>query len=335
MVSGSILTPRRLAAAVVVATALTATAGCGDDPAGGPGDGGPQIVVTTTILGDVVRNVVGDAADVEVLMPPGADPHELALSAREADSMSQADLVVVNGAGYEAGIADVIDAVAEGDTPVFTATDHVELRPFVPLPADEGDDHEDEDEGGEADEHDAGEGDDPHVWTDPTNMVAVAEALADTLAELGLDGLDAEALSAGADAYVARLEALDDEIETTLAAVPADARTLVTNHEVFGYFAARYGFTVVGTVIPSGTTQAEPSSGDIDRLADVIRDTGVPAIFGETTQATTLADALADDVGGIEVVELYTESLGEPGSDADTYAGMMRTDAELIAEALT
>jgi zinc/manganese transport system substrate-binding protein len=295
-----------LAAAVLAAACGGSSGSAADD-----GDG-PQLVVTTTILGDVVRELVGDEAHVQVLMPPGADPHEFALSAREADDMAQADLVVVNGAGFEQGMADVIGSVEEAGAPLFTASDHVDLRPFVEDDADEPD---------------------PHIWTDPRNMVAVTEALGDRLAEV--DGLDAEAVARRAEAYAGEIEALDGEIERTLSAVPADDRKLVTNHEVFGYFAERYDFEVVGTVIPSGTTQAEPSSGEVDALAEVIRDAGVPAIFGETTQATTLADALADEVGEVQVVELYTESLGEEGSGADTYLGMMGTDADLIADALT
>ncbi|HLM65644.1 MAG TPA: metal ABC transporter substrate-binding protein [Acidimicrobiales bacterium] len=309
---GPILTLKWDGVGALVLAAAVLAAACGGSSGSAADDGdGPRLVVTTTILGDVVRELVRDEADVQVLMPPGADPHEFALSAREADDMAQADLVVVNGAGFEQGMADVIGSVEDAGAPMFTAADHVELRPFVEEDADEPD---------------------PHIWTDPTNMVAVTEALGDRLA--AIDGLG-EAVARRVGTYIGEIEALDGEIERTLSAVPADDRKLVTNHEVFGYFAERYDFEVIGTVIPSGTTQAEPSSGEVDALAEVIRDAGVPAIFGETTQATTLADALADEVGQVQVVELYTESLGEEGSGADTYLGMMATDADLIADALT
>jgi zinc/manganese transport system substrate-binding protein len=119
-----------------------------------------------------------------------------------------------------------------------------------------------------------------------------------------------------------------------VATIPDDRRTLVTNHEVFGYFAARWGFEVVGTVIPAGTTQAEPSSAEVEALAEVVEGAGVPAIFAETSSPTALADALAESVGDVEVVELFSESLGEEGSGGETYAAMMRTNAERIAEAL-
>ncbi len=143
------------------------------------------------------------------------------------------------------------------------------------------------------------------------------------------------AVEAAASSYAARLSELDTKIAATLAPVPDDRRVLVTNHESFGYFAARYDVAVVGAVIPSLTTSAGASAGDLEELAALIRDSGVPAIFAETTQPTKLADALADEVGGdVQVVELYTESLGEEGSGAETYVEMMRTNAGRIAGAL-
>ena len=128
---------------------------------------------------------------------------------------------------------------------------------------------------------------------------------------------------------------LDGEVERTLSAVPGNRRTLVTNHEVFGYFADRYGFDVVGAVIPAGTTQAEPSAEQLDELAHTIEEQHVPAIFVETSSPTRLADALADEVGDVDVVELFSESLGDEGSGGETYAAMMRTNARRIADALT
>jgi zinc/manganese transport system substrate-binding protein len=165
-----------------------------------------------------------------------------------------------------------------------------------------------------------------------TLMADAAEALGDELA--ALDGIDAEAVRAATDDYVAELGRLDAEVNSIVATIPDDRRTLVTNHEVFGYFAARWGFEVVGTVIPAGTTQADPSSAEVEALAEVVEEAGVPAIFAETSSPTTLADALAETVGDVEVVELFSESLGEEGSGGETYVDMMRTNAERIAEAL-
>jgi zinc/manganese transport system substrate-binding protein len=116
--------------------------------------------------------------------------------------------------------------------------------------------------------------------------------------------------------------------------LPTDRRILVTNHEVFSYFADRYGFRVAGVVIPGGTTSAEPSAADLADLADVIRTEQVPAIFADSSSPTKLAEALADEVGAVKVVELYSESLGEIGSDGGTYLDLLRTDATRIVDAL-
>lgn len=273
-------------------------------------------MVTTNILGDVVEQVAGDAgADIEVVMPLGADPHEFAPSAKQAEAMVDADLLVINGAHFEEGMESIIEQAEDDGTPVFNVADHVELLPFS------------EPEG--EDEHT----EDPHLWTDPTRLAGALPALGDALSEV--DGIDTAAVESGVEAYGAELTQLDQDIEAALADIPAERRVLVTNHEVFGYFADRYGFEVVGTVIPSGTTLAEPSSAELEDLAEVIEDRGVPAIFAETTESTRLADVLAESLGSdVEVVELYTESLGDEGSGAETYVGLMRTDAELIAGAL-
>ncbi len=164
-------------------------------------------------------------------------------------------------------------------------------------------------------------------------MAEAAQALADVLAD-EVPALDTDEFRDRAAAYVTELQELDGEVEATLAAVPAERRKLVTNHDVFGYFADRYGFEVVGAVIPATTTQAAPSAGEIDELAAIITAEGVPAIFADTSSPEGLADTLADEVGDIEVVELFSESLGDEGSGADTYAGMVRTNATRITEAL-
>jgi zinc/manganese transport system substrate-binding protein len=308
-----LLIVRSVLSFVVLAALAVAGAGCDDDDEADAADGRPDIVVTTSILGDIVRNVVGEAADVDVIMPVGADPHEFAVSTRQAEAMTEADLLVVNGAGFEQAMTRVIDGARADGTTVFALADHVTLRTL-------------DGEGGDG-------GDDPHIWTDPTMIAGAVGALATELA--GVEGIDAVAVEESASTYAAALTDLDGEISSMLATIPDGRRILVTNHEAFGYFAHRYDLEVVGAVIPSLTTRAGASAGELEALADVIRDEGVPAVFGETTQPTKLAAALADEVGGdLAVVDLYTESLGEAGSGADTYIGMLRTDAERIAEAL-
>ncbi|HEX6568931.1 MAG TPA: metal ABC transporter substrate-binding protein [Acidimicrobiales bacterium] len=311
--------PFAVALAAATAAGLLPAAGCGDAGSVGGSGGVPGVVVTTSILGDVVENMTGDLADVEIVMPTGADPHEFQPSARQAAAMREADLLVANGGGFEAGLVDTIRGAEDDGVPVFEAVDHVDLLAVA---------------GSEGGGSTGDEGADPHVFTDPARMATVGDALAGVLAD-EVPALDTRAFRDRAAAYVAELRALDAEVEATLAAVPADRRKLVTNHDVFAYFADRYGFEIVGAVIPSTTTQAAPSAGEIDALAATIAAEGVPAIFADTSSPDDLADTLAGEVGGdVGVVELYSESLGEAGSGADSYVGMMRTDAARIAEAL-
>ncbi len=309
---------------------LVVGAGCGtdDEPVGsGPSpDAPPQIVVTTSVWGDVVANALGDLAEVDVLMPVGADPHDFSPSARQAEQMEDAALVVTNGLGLEEGLGDVIDNVAAGGTPVFAFGDVI---PPTGPPAVDDSAEGDRDDG----DHDDHDGRDPHVWMDPRGVGAALPELG--AAVVAATGLDAATVDAAVAVYAERLLALDADLAERFAAIPPDRRVLVTDHDSFGAFADRYGFEIVGSVIPSTTTNAEASASDLDELADVIRSTGVPAIFTETTQPDRLARALADEAGGdVEVVELYTGSLGEPGSGADTFVGMHTTNAERIVTAL-
>jgi zinc/manganese transport system substrate-binding protein len=320
---------------LVVSLALAAAA-CGgdDDTAAGAGSGRPHLVVTTSVLGDVVENLVGDLADVEVVMPPGSSPHEFQASPRQVAAMREADAMIVNGAGFEEGLGDPIEAAEADGVATYAAIDAVETLTFSEdAPHDEEEEAHADEEEEEEEEHGPGSID-PHFFTDPRRVATAAEAIADFLAD-EVPALDTDELVTQTAAYVDELTALDAEMEETLAAVPSDRRKLVTNHEVFGYFAQRYGFEVIGAVIPTGTTQAAPSAGELDELAHTIEQAGVPAIFAETSSPTRLADSLAAEVGDVQVVELYTESLGPEGSDGDTYAGMMRSDAEQIADALS
>ena len=149
-----------------------------------------------------------------------------------------------------------------------------------------------------------------------------------------VDGIDQEAVRAASEAYVADLEALDGEVEAMLSAVPPEARVLVTNHEVFGYFADRYGFEVAATVIPSGSTMDGTSAGELADLADLLIDEGVSVVFSDTSASDQLAQTLADEVGSVAVVALFTESLGDADSDGASYIDMVRSNAERIAAAL-
>jgi zinc/manganese transport system substrate-binding protein len=275
----------------------------------------PVVAVTTNILADVTAAVAGDLVEVVDLMPRGADPHSFALSLADAEQLLAADLVIANGLGLEAGLLGVIQRAVDGQTPVL------EIGPLVdPLPY-----------GNDIDE---GSGLDPHVWTDPRRMVAAVEIIADELAGL-IDDSSADTLAASADDYLERLADLDGRIEAAVAALPEERRRLVTNHHVLGYFADRYGFEVLGAVVPSGTTLASPSARDLADLTTVIEAAGVSAIFAETSQPGRLVEALASEAGiDVAVVELYSESLGPSDGPAGTYLDMMRFNADAIVGSL-
>lgn len=296
----TVLTQRRRVA-LLVPLLLVAACGSGGRPSS---SALPQVVVTTSVLGDVVRNLVGDQAEVTVIMAPGTAPHEVAPSARQVAAMRDADVLVINGLGFEAGLVDTIDAAKQEGTDVVAATDGVEVL-----------------------------GTDPHFFTDPLRMRAATAYLAQALTAQ-VPALDTAAFRRRVASYSGALAALDAEMAAILAVVPPQRRILVTNHEVFAYFAARYGFEVLGTVIPSGSTLTEPSARSLRTLADRINKTGVPAIFAETSSPARLARALAAEGSATQVVELYTEALGPAGSAGATYLDMMRTDARRIAAAL-
>ncbi len=164
-------------------------------------------------------------------------------------------------------------------------------------------------------------------------MAEGARVLADHVAEVAGDDVD---WAARGEQVAGELEALDAEVREVLSVIPEECRRLVTNHDNLRYLANRYDLEVVGTVVPGSTTGVEPSARDFAQLAATLRETRVPAIFAETIQSTELADSLAAEVGrDVAVVELYTDSLGAPGSGAESYSGMMRTVAQRVADALS
>ena len=334
------------------------------------------IVATTSILGSITSNVAGADAEIEVLLPIGADPHDYQPSAAQVALLQAADLVVANGLLLEEGLVDVLAAAAADGANLLEVAEFLDPLPYGgghgheeedghehegegeehdeheheegeheegEHEGEDDDGHEHEGEGEEHDEHEHEEGEheegehqhgdlDPHFWMDPLRVAEAARLIAGELAALD----STKEWRARADAYAAELGELDEEIQGILAPIPAGKRKLITNHDSLGYFADRYGFEVIGTVIPGGTTLAEPSSAGLARLVEEMEEEGVEAIFAETIEPTALAEALAAEVGPeVRVAEIYSGSLGEPGSGAETLIGMLRTNARLIAAALT
>lgn len=318
----------------LVAGVVATMVGCGNGAADDTQADLPSIVVTTNVLGDVVDEVVGDLAVVEVIMPLGANPHDFAPSARQAELMENADLLVINGAGFEQGMLGVIESVERSGTDVFAFADAVDLLELDDA-HDDDDHHDDQDDDHDTDDHDEHSSTDPHIWTDPTRIAAAVAAFGAATAD-SIESVEPDAVAARVERYVGDLDSLDAEIADMLSPIGPAERVMVTNHEVFGYFADRYDFEIVGAVVPSLTTDAEASARELVELADLMDTEGINVIFTETTQSTELADALAEEVGGdVEVVSLFTESLGGPGSGAETYIEMMRSNARLIADSST
>ncbi|MGJ0389365.1 zinc ABC transporter substrate-binding protein AztC [Microbacterium sp. CGR1] len=301
--------PRTLAAFAATALAVIGLAACSTTD-----DTRPTIVVSTNILGDVVGELVGEQAQVVTLMKPNADPHSFEISAQEAATLRGADLLVSNGLGLEEGLQQHLDSAAADDVPTFVAGDAIDVL-----------DYSDGDAAGMPDSH---------FWTDPERMIDVVDAIEPVLAEI--DGIDAGALEATVEDYRAELLTLDAEMTEAFATIPDERRALVTNHHVFGYLAERFDFDIVGAVIPGGTTLAAPSASDLADLVDAIEETGVPAIFAESSSPDRLVQALASEANvQVEVIELFTESLTGPDEGAPDYLTMMRINTERITTGLT
>lgn len=272
------------------------------------------IVASTTQLADITREVVGDEAQVTSLLQPGQTAHAFDPGPALLSALAEADLLVVNGAGLETWLDDTVDASGFGGVIVDTS---------------EGIDLIDAAEGGEAAHADA-EGDepaheeegelDPHVWTDPANAIAQAEAIRDaaTAADPGAD------IDASADAYIDRLTQLEAWMRASVEQVPVEERLLVMNHDTFAYFARAFGVQIVGTVLPSVDDNADASAAHLDELVAQIRESEVRVVFSENSIDPQLAETIAREAG-VELRQgeeaLSADALGEEGSPTGTYIG--------------
>ena len=276
-------------------------------------NGQKTIVVTYSILGSVVKDLVGDRANVIVSMPNGQDPHEWEPSAKDIETLTKADLIVQNGLGLEGGMEKALGQAKEVGVKFFTASDHITVR------------HVGEGEGIPSGDPDQAIGaEDPHLWMDPLAMKSIVDALAAQIhTDLGIE------LSDRAKDLDSRLDGLNQEISDAVNALPEDNRKLVTGHESMGYFAERYGFKLVGAIIPSITSQAEVSASDMAALKKLITDNQVRAIFTELGTPAAVSDAIGNETG-VKVVELTTHSLPEDGS----YFTFMRNLTGVIVGAL-
>jgi zinc/manganese transport system substrate-binding protein len=300
-------------AAMLVVVAAIALAACGTSGSSGNArPGAVDVVATTTVLGDLVREVGGRDADVHQLLQPNSDPHDYEPRPGDVVAAAHADIVFASGDGLDRWIGQVVEQ--SGGHPRV-----VDLGARVPVKRTAG----------------AGEsgGNDPHWWHDPRNAEAAVGAIR---AALSATNPAAHARYArNAAAYLRKLRTLDAGIRTCVDTIPAAHRKLVTDHDAFGYFAGRYGIEIVGAVIPSLTTQAQPSAGDLATLAATVRREHVTTIFSEQSVNPKLAQAIARETGARSDDSLYGDTLGPAGSDGATYLAMERDNADAIVRGLS
>jgi zinc/manganese transport system substrate-binding protein len=271
------------------------------------------IVVTYSILGAVVKDLVGDRANVIVSMPNGQDPHEWEPSAKDIEALTKADLIVQNGLGLEGGMEKALGQAKEAGVKFFTASDHITVRK---VGTGEGIPSGDPDQAVGAE--------DPHLWTDPVSMKSIVDALAVQIqTDLDID------LADRAKDLDARLDSLNQEVTDEVNTLPQNERKLVTGHESMGYFAQRFNFKLVGVIIPSLTSQAEVSASNLATLKRTIQENQVKAIFTELGTPKAVSDAIGRETG-VKVIELTTHSL--PADES--YFTFMRNLAQVIVEGL-
>jgi len=303
----------RWAPAVLIAGILVAGCSAADDAAGGsigptPASDAVDVVATTTVLADLVRQVGGSQVNVTSLVPPGGEVHTFDPTPADIARVADADLVITNGLGLDDWVADL-------------ARDSGSVAPIVALGEDL-----------EGATYLAGDGQagnvNPHLWMDVGNAIRYVERIGEQLA--AVDAAHASVYAAGAASYDERLTALDGSAREEIGAIPAERRKVVSFHDAFPYFAEAYGLDIVGTVIDA--PGQDPSAGEIADLIDTIRGSGATALFGEAQFNPQLAQTIADEAGIEVVTDLYTDSLGGP--PADTYEGMIRSDVERVVGAL-
>lgn len=280
-------------------------------PEGAAPSGEPlRVVATTGILADLVRQVGGERVEARSILPANADPHDFEPAPADLAAAEAAGVLVRHGLGFDAFSEALLAVVAEG-VPVVTATDGIPLL---------------------VRERDGRREADPHVWFDPRRASQMIDNITTGLIAADPDG--ETTYRERAAAYKEQLARLDAAIEAAIGTIPPDRRKIVTNHDALGYYADRYGLEIVGTVIPGLETTAEPSAADVAALLETIAAEGVRVVFAENTTSPVLAEQLAAEAGIAVVDDLYTDSLGEPGSGADSYLGLLRTDTIMIVEAL-
>lgn len=309
----------RVAVGLAVASMLVLFAGCSSSSDEAQRiDTRPMIVASNVVLGSVVSEIVGPVARVVVLVPNGVDPHVYEPSAKDIEQLSAARLVVVNGLGLEERLERSLARVRASQIQIFEATDHIDV-------------HEMEEQGSQEHAGDQHSDDDPHFWTDPRQMAEVVDELGKVIEDLGLDVGDRARM------FSERLLTFDQEMLNLIEGLPEERRILVTGHESLGYFAERYGFEIVGTIIPGLTTEAEVSAANLSDVKMAIQRTGVGVIFTELGTSADSARLLSKELG-VEVVEIsshvFPDKVLAAGLSGDSYISFIEMLVETIVAAL-
>jgi manganese/iron transport system substrate-binding protein len=268
----------------------------------------PQVVATTGIIADLAGQIAGDNAQVHTLLPEGADPHSYQPTPAAARLLADADLVLVHGAGLDVWVDPLLSATTN------SADICLVTQGLTALQSDE-------------------DGVDPHFWLDPNLVITYVRNIASALT--AIDPEHSDAYQTRAEQQIQELTQLHNWILATVADLPIAQRNLVTNHDSFRYFAARYDFNIVGTVIPGFHVEAEPSAQQLAALSQVVHSKKVKAIFTETTVNPRLAEMISTQAGQpIKILRLYTGSLSKEGGEADSYIKMIRYNVKTIVDGL-
>jgi ABC-type Zn uptake system ZnuABC Zn-binding protein ZnuA len=268
-----------------------------------------RVVATTVQITALAKEVGGSTIALKGLVPAGADPHEFEPVASDLVALEGADLILRHGVGLDDWLDRTLKAGKKAK--LITVTAGVRLRKG---------------------EEDGKSVDDPHVWHDPANAKKMVDNIAAALDRA--DPANKPTYDANASAYKRKLDAAAAQVLAIISEIPPADRKLVTNHDALGYFAQAFGLKIVGAVIPAVSTQAEPSAADTAALLKAIKREKVKAIFAESNVNPKLAATLAKEAGVKIVDDLYGDSLGQPGSGAETLDGMWLANARKIADAL-
>ena len=290
-------------------------AGCGNVVQNEPSK--PQLLATSNIVGDVVGQIAGNQLDLTVLLPVGKDPHSFEPTPADLVRISEAEIIFVNGFGFETFIEKILEN-AGTETPIITVSDGIIPRTLA-----------------EAEEHDHDSEIDPHVWLNPANIHIWVENIETALTEF--DPENGDIYAQNAQSYLTELDKLTQYAEEQFATIPPARRILVTNHDSLGYLADAYQFTVIGAIIPANSTAAEPSAGNLAQLITEMQNHQLCALFTETTVSDQLAQTVAGELDSCETVQLiplYTGSIGVAGSGAESYIGMFQANVDQIVTGL-